>query len=241
MLGLLTCTFLVIHLAPGDPTAFFLQSDTDPRYAENLRRAYGLDQPIHIQYVKWLGSTVTGDLGISFSKHAPVASILLETVPKTLLLTSFALLFNFGIGIFLGLYSALRHRTRPDYFISIFALFIYSMPEFWLGLMLILWFALYIPVFPVSGMQSPLADYLPLLEHLWDIVQHMILPVFVLGVASAAATGRWFAASRRTQNVVFLIVVALVLVLTYIGLFARGPYWNLYWPWQEWPHLPTRI
>ncbi len=57
----------------------------------------------------------------------------------------------------------------------------------------------------------------------------------------AAAAGRWFAASRRTQNVVFLVIVAAVLVLTYVGLFARGPYWNLYWPWQEWPRLPTRI
>lgn len=195
LFGLLTCTFLVIHLAPGDPTSFFLQSDTDPRYAENLRRAYGLDEPIHIQYVKWLKSTVTGDLGISFSKHAPVSSILLETVPKTLLLTSFALLFNFLIGILLGLFSALRHRTRLDYFINMIALVIYSMPEFWLGLMLILWFTLYIPIFPVSGMHAPLADYLPMFEYLWDVVQHMVLPVFVLGVASAAATGRYMRGS----------------------------------------------
>ncbi len=82
------------------------------------------------------------------------------------------------------------------------------------------------------------------------LVGGIILPgllVTVLAVwpwldrSPAAAAGRWFAASRRTQNLVFLVVVALVLVLTYIGLFARGPYWNLYWPWQEWPHLPTRI
>lgn len=193
--GLLTVTFFIIHLAPGDPTSFFLQSDVDPKYAENLRRALGLDQPLLVQYWKWLGSTLSGDLGVSFSKHAPVRDILIDTIPKTLLLTSAALLLDFAVGIALGIVSALRRGTTLDRVMTVIALFLYSMPEFWLGLMLVLAFSGAIPLFPATGMQSPMADYLPPLEYVLDVLHHMVLPVFVLGIASAAATARYMRAS----------------------------------------------
>lgn len=193
--GLLTVTFFIIHLAPGDPTSFFLQSDVDPKYAENLRRALGLDQPLLVQYWRWLGSIFSGDLGVSFSKHAPVRDILLDTIPKTLLLTSAALLLDFTVGIALGILSALRRGTSLDRIMTVISLFLYSMPEFWLGLMLVLAFSGAIPLFPATGMQSPMADYLPPLEYVLDVLHHMVLPVFVLGIASAAATARYMRAS----------------------------------------------
>ena len=193
--GLLTVTFFVVHLAPGDPTSFYMQADVDPKYAENLRRAFGLDQPLLVQYWHWLGSVLTGDFGMSFSKHAPVRDILLETIPRTLLLTSAALLLDFVVGIFLGIVSALRRGTALDRTLSVAALFLYSMPEFWLGLMLILAFSGAIPLFPASGMQSPMADYLPPFAYALDVLHHMVLPVFVLGIASAAATARYMRAS----------------------------------------------
>jgi peptide/nickel transport system permease protein len=195
LFGLLSATFVVIHLAPGDPTTLYLQSDTDPQYAERLRHAYGLDAPLPVQYVRWMESVVTGDFGFSFGKHAPVAEILADAVPRTLLLTVAALVFNFAVGVALGVFSALRRGTRLDRFVNIASLFVYSMPEFWLGLMLILWLALALPIFPVSGLQSPLADDLPFLRHAWDVAQHLVLPVFVLGIASAAATARYMRGS----------------------------------------------
>lgn len=195
LFGLLTITFFIIRLAPGDPVSLYIQGDVDPHYAENLRKALGLADPVHIQYVKWLKSTLTGELGMSFSKHAHVSDILLDTIPNTILLTFFALIFNFLIGIGIGIITALKRGSKLDHSVNITSLFVYSMPEFWLGLMLILGVSLHLGLLPASGMHSPMAKYLSFPEYVWDVFQHMILPVFVLGVASAAATGRYMRGS----------------------------------------------
>ncbi|MBR9974763.1 MAG: ABC transporter permease [Bacteroidetes bacterium] len=195
LFGLLTITFFIIRLAPGDPVSLYVQGDVDPHYAEDLRAALGLSDPLPLQYVKWLKGTLTGELGVSFSKNAEVADILLETLPNTLLLTTFALLFNFVLGIGLGIITALKRGSGIDHTVNITSLFVYSMPEFWLGLMLILGVSLQLGVLPASGMHSPLAKYLSFPEYVWDVAQHMVLPVFVLGVASAAATGRYMRGS----------------------------------------------
>ncbi|MAT40292.1 MAG: diguanylate cyclase [Ectothiorhodospiraceae bacterium] len=195
LFGLLTITFFVIQLAPGDPTALYLQGDADPAIAERLRTNLGLDQPLHIRYVKWLGSAVTGELGVSFSKHKSVTAVLADTIPQTLLLTSFALLFNIALGVLLGVITAVKRGTKIDTITNVFSLILYSVPEFWLALMLILTFSEQIPIFPASGIHSPFADRLPTLHYLWDVIQHMVLPVFVLGIASAAATGRFLRGS----------------------------------------------
>ena len=195
LFGLLTFTFFIIRLAPGDPVTLYIPGDVDPMYAENLRNTLGLNDPVYVQYVKWLKSMVTGDLGVSFSMHAEVTSILAETIPNTLLLTFFALIFNFIIGIALGVLTALRRGTLTDHFANITSLFIYSMPEFWLGLMLILGVSLHLDLLPASGMHSPMAQFMSTWWYLVDLVEHMILPVFVLGVASAAATGRYMRGS----------------------------------------------
>lgn len=195
LFGLLTITFFIIRLAPGDPVSLYVQGDVDPHYAENLRVALGLNDPLPLQYVKWLKATLTGELGVSFSKNTEVAGILLETIPNTLLLTTFALLFNFALGIALGIITALKRGSGIDHTVNITSLFVYSMPEFWLGLMLILGVSLQLGILPASGMHSPLAKYLSFPEYIWDVAQHMVLPVFVLGVASAAATGRYMRGS----------------------------------------------
>ena len=195
LFGLLTLTFFIIRLAPGDPAAFYIQGNVSPEYAENLRNTLGLNDPLPLQYVKWLKGMLSGELGFSFSMHAPVTEILLDTIPNTLLLTFFALLFNFVIGVGLGVMTALKRGQVTDHLVNIFALFVYSMPEFWLGLMLILGVSEQLGWLPVSGIHSPVAAYLSWPEYIWDLIQHMILPVFVLGVASAAATGRYMRGS----------------------------------------------
>lgn len=195
LFGVLTLTFFIIRLAPGDPASIYISGDIDPAYADRLRHSLGLDQPLHVQYVQWLMATAQGEFGISFSKHAPVFDVVMETLPRTLLLTSAALALNFIIGIVMGIAAAIRRGKLQDHLIGLISLFLYSMPEFWLGLMLILALSLQLPIFPASGMHSPLATYLPAFEYALDVLQHMILPVFVLGIASAAATGRYMRGS----------------------------------------------
>jgi len=237
LFGLLTFTFFIIRLAPGDPVALYIQGDVDPMYAENLRNALGLNDPLPLQYVKWLKGMLTGELGVSFSKHAEVTRILAQTIPNTLLLTFFALVFNFFIGIALGVTTALKRGSATDHMVNITSLFVYSMPEFWLGLMLILGVSLHLDLLPASGMHSPMAHFLPTWHYLWDLVQHMILPVFVLGVASAAATGRYMRGSllevinqdyirtARAKGLSEMLVVgkhalrnALIPIITLLGL-----------------------
>lgn len=195
LFGLLTFTFFIVHLAPGDPVALYISSDIDPQYAENLRATLGLNDPLPVQYVKWLKGVLSGELGASFSMHDEVTNILARTIPNTLLLTSFALILNFALGIVIGITSALLRGRVLDHLINVVTLFLYSIPEFWLGLMLILGVSLNLDLLPASGMHAPLAKFLPFWEYAWDVVQHMILPVFVLGVASAAATGRYMRSS----------------------------------------------
>jgi peptide/nickel transport system permease protein len=195
LLGLLTVTFFIIHLAPGDPTSFYLQSSVDPKYGEHLRQALGLDKPLIVQYGIWLTGMVQGEFGLSFSKHQPVLRILKQTIPNTLLLTMVAFLFNFFLGICIGIITAVKRGTHIDRLVNFSALFVYSMPEFWLALMLILGVSLLAPAFPTSGLHAPLAEYLSPWDYAIDTVRHLLLPVFVLGIASAAATGKYMRGS----------------------------------------------
>ncbi len=193
--GLLTLTFFLIRLAPGDPVALYIESDVDPRIEAHLRESFGLNESLPVQYGKWLGAMMTGDFGISFRKHRPVIEVLEETIPKTILLTGAAFLINLLLGVLLGTLSAL-YKDRPlDRLIRQLMLVIYSMPGFWLSLMLILLVSLQLDLLPASQISSPNADLLSWPARILDVARHMILPVFVLGVGSATATGRYMRAS----------------------------------------------
>lgn len=193
--ALATLTFFLVRLAPGDPLAMYYNPEIDPSVMEAVRTRLGLDQPLHVQYVKWLGALFQGELGVSFKHHRPVAEILAETLPNTLLLTSLALLFDLGFGVLLGTLAAVRQYSWIDHTTSVIALFLYSMPGFWLGLMLIIVFALKLGWLPASQMQSVDAEFLPFLPRLWDQALHLVLPVFVLGIASAASVARYMRGS----------------------------------------------
>lgn len=197
LLGIATITFFVLHLAPGDPMDMFL----NPQYAKGkgldssielaLIKKYGLDQPIHVQYVKWLGNIVQGDFGESFRYRRPVADLMLERIPYTLQLAFLALLFDALIGISLGIISAVKQYSWWDKSVTIGSLILYSVPGFWLALMLVLVFSVNLDWFPTSQTRS--IDY-PLLsgvDQFLDRIWHLVIPVFVLGIASAASTARY--------------------------------------------------
>ncbi len=199
--GLLTVTFFLIRLAPGDPATFYLDPSIDPSAADQLRKNLGLDEPILVQYGKWLGvmppfeGVLQGQFGVSFSRHEPVLSILAEAARNTIILTGLALMVDLLIGISLGIVSALKRGRWLDKTISVVGLFFYSMPNFWLGLMLILIFSLWLGWLPASQMHSIGAERLSAFEYVQDFIAHMIMPVFVLGIASAASTVRYMRSS----------------------------------------------
>jgi len=201
LLGLLTITFFLIRLAPGDPATFYLDPSIDPSAADQLRKNLGLDEPLLVQYGKWLGvispfeGVLQGQFGTSFSRHEPVVAIIREAAWNTVVLTGAALLVDLLVGISLGIVSALRRGRWIDKTISVVGLFFYSMPNFWLGLMLILIFSLWLGWLPASQMHSIGAARLGTFEYIQDFIAHMIMPVFVLGIASAASTVRYMRSS----------------------------------------------
>ncbi len=195
LLGVATVTFLIVHLAPGDPMDMFFDhrnlGNTDPEVIELIRQKYGLDQPLHVQYVKWLGNLLQGDLGESFTHRRPVSALLAEAIPYTLQLTVLALLLDALVGIALGIFSAVKQYSVLDKTVTIGSLIIYSLPGFWLALMLVLVFSVNLGWFPTSQTRSLDYEFLSWFEKLADLAWHLVLPVFVLGIASAAGTARY--------------------------------------------------
>ncbi len=192
--GIATVTFFMMRLAPGDPLDMYLepqrQRQVDPEVIELLRQKYGLDQPIHVQYVRWLGNVLHGDFGESFRHRRPVSRLLAETIPYTLQLTVLAVLFDALIGITFGIISAVKQYSLLDKVVTLGSLIIYAVPGFWLALMLVLVFSVHLGWFPTSQTRSMDYDFLSAWGKIGDRQWHLVLPVFVLGIASAAGTAR---------------------------------------------------
>jgi peptide/nickel transport system permease protein len=197
LLGIATLVFFVIAIAPGDPTAAYLNPNMPAEVVEQLRRNFGLDQPIYIRYLRWLGSFFTGNFGYSFAQARPVADILLDALPNTLVLAGISLLLVFLVGIVIGVLQAVRQYSLVDGLLSLFSLFFYSMPPFWLALMLMLVFSLKAhewgwPIaLPATGVTSVDYDFLPAGARFLDRVAHLVLPVTTLTLALAAGVSRY--------------------------------------------------
>jgi peptide/nickel transport system permease protein len=195
LLGIATITFFIVHMAPGDPMDVYMEQryrgEVDPQVIELVRKKYGLDQPLHTQYIKWIGNILKGDLGESFRYHRPVTALLAERIPYTLQLAVLALLIDALLGIALGILSAVKQYSAVDKTVTLGSLIVYSIPGFWLALMLVLVFAVNLGWFPTSQTRSLDYELLSWGGKLLDRLWHLVLPVFVLGVASAAGTARY--------------------------------------------------
>ncbi|OQY27884.1 MAG: diguanylate cyclase [Candidatus Cloacimonetes bacterium 4572_55] len=195
ILGVLTVTFFVINLTPGDPLAMYVNPEISPGIREIMAERFGLNDPLPIRYFKWIKNFLTGDFGHSYSHNRPVKDVLFDAVPHTLLLSSTSLLLSIITGIAIGVVSALKKYTIYDHLVTVLSFFIYAMPSFWLALMLIIIFSLKLRLLPASNVRSIDADTLTLLPYLWNRVQHAILPVFVLAIGNAASKGRYMRSS----------------------------------------------
>lgn len=163
ILGVTVILFAIMHSLPGDPIELIIGTTgrVSPERIEQLRKAWGLDQPLYIQYFYWLAHFLQGDFGTSFAFHQPVSKLIVERIPYTLMLMLTSLVLAYILGIPLGMIAALRRGSWIDCFVISFATFFYSMPSFWLGLMLILVFGLYLGWFPISGYTGPSSLVLP--------------------------------------------------------------------------------
>jgi peptide/nickel transport system permease protein len=197
LIGIATIIFFVLRLAPGDPTTFYFNPNIPPDVIEQLRRNLGLDQPLHIQYFRWITSFFMGDFGYSFAQSRPVRDILIEVIPNTLMLTGSALVLVFVIGVLIGVLQAVKQYSIFDSTSSVVSLFFYSMPSFWLALMLMLVFSLKAhqwgwPIaLPPTGITSVDYEFMGFGEKIWDRVSHLILPVGTLTLALAAGVARY--------------------------------------------------
>ncbi len=197
LLGILTLTFVLMHAAPGDPTATYLTDNVSPEVVEQTRARLGLDEPVPVQYAKWITAFATGDFGRSYVGGEPeVRDKIGAALPNTLLLGLVSLAMIFVVGGLIGVIQAVRQYSVSDTTLTIGSLALYSMPGFWLGLMLQLavssgWWpdALSLPVSGMIDVRSH-SSMTPM-QQAFDVARHLVLPTVALGLASAAGIARY--------------------------------------------------
>ena len=177
--------FSLLHMIPGDPVDFIFATEdlTDPTVREDFEKILGLDKPLHVQYLLWIGKVLLGDFGESIHYHRSNLELIVERFPATILLTIFATLVSILISIPAGVIAAIRRNTASDYTAMSFALLGISIPNFWLGILLILAFSLYLPVLPASGYEASFTAP-------WTTLSYLILPSITLGTGMAAIVAR---------------------------------------------------
>ena len=175
--------FTLQKMLPGDPVLAMAGEERDPAVLSYLRDKYRLDDPLPLQYFAWIGQVVQGDFGISLRTDAPVTELIAQKLPVTLQLAAMAMVFALVIGIPAGILAAVYKGTAVDYGANVFALSGLSIPNFWLGIMLILLVSVEWKLLPASGYVSPSQD-------LWLSLKTVLMPAFVLGNALAATLMR---------------------------------------------------
>ena len=175
--------FLGVRALPGDPARTLAGEESDPATVAQIRHDYGLDQPMPVQYVRYVGHALSGDLGRSTRTGLPVVQTIGHALPVTLQLATFAIVIAVGIGIGAGVVAAVRRRSAAEWAANSVALLGLSVPNFWFGLMAVLVFAIAYPVLPASGFVSIVDDPV-------QSFRHLLLPAIVLGSALAAVIMR---------------------------------------------------
>jgi peptide/nickel transport system permease protein len=194
LLLLVSLVFALLHAVPGDPLNALAGGQVEHLTAEQrarLERVFGLDRPLGAQYLAWLAAAVRGDWGISISRQRPVARVIAEALPATVLLAVAAMAIEYALALPLGVWAARRRGAAPDRLARGLGLLLYALPGFWIALMAVYVFAYLVPIFPASHAADPGAAALPPLERLADRLHHLALPALVLGASTAGGTLRY--------------------------------------------------
>jgi peptide/nickel transport system permease protein len=226
--------FMLIHLSPGDPALILLGEDRSPEAIAAIHEQLGLDKPLYVQYLTWIGRIAHGDLGRSISTHQPVSIAIGERLPATLELGGVALIWSLLVAIPLGTIAAVRRGSLADHVASGVTVGGVSIPNFFIGIVLIFVLSVSLHLFPFGG-------YVPFIQDPFENLRHIVLPAIALGTAGAAINMRFTRSSMievlkndyiRTarakgaswQRVVFVHALknALIPVVTIVGLQIGG-------------------
>ena len=193
-LGITLITFAVIHLAPGEPVE--MQTAMNPKVSaearERMRTFYGLDKPLHVQYLSWLKRMSSLDFGRSFAPdNRQVIDKISERIPITLALSIIALLLEFGLAIPIGIFAATRQDTLLDKGITVFVFVGFAVPMFWLALLLMYLFGVKLGWLPISGLHSLDSESYGTIRWLWDMLKHLVLPIAIATFGSLAGLSRY--------------------------------------------------
>ncbi|MCA1033725.1 MULTISPECIES: nickel ABC transporter permease [Bacillus] len=180
LLGVTLIVFLIMQMVPGDPAALVAGEGATDAQVDSIRHELGLDQPVLVQYAKYVGDVVQGDLGESIRTSRPVLDEILVRLPITLELAFWSILITVILGVIIGIIAATKQNSFTDVGLMMVALLGVSLPNFWLGLILILYFSVELQWFPVAG---------------WGTFSHIILPALTLGTGGAAIVARMTRAS----------------------------------------------
>jgi peptide/nickel transport system permease protein len=196
LLGVSIICFAMLKRAPGDPVAVMMAearatgATLTQADRERLRQQYGLDRPVYVQYLDWLGQVSRGNFGMSSRMNAPVSGVIMQRLPNTLKLTATALILTLVIALPLGILSAVKQYSRLDYFLTTFNFIGISIPQFWLALMLLYFFGVYLGWLPVRGMGSVQVEP-GIWNQIKDTVTHYILPVTSVTLVGLAGYMRY--------------------------------------------------
>lgn len=244
LIGITLVSFIVIHLAPGEPTD--MQTQLNPKAGvelqNRLRQQYGLDKPLHEQYLVWLGRMVRLDFGESFSTDSrPVLEKISERLPITILINVLSIGLILALAVPIGIVSATRQNSLFDRGTTVFVFLGFAMPAFWLALLLMDWLGVRLGLFPISGLVSLGHEYLSWPARLWDVIHHLLLPVFVSAFGGLAGFSRYmrsnmlevirqdYILTARAKGLSERVVIykhalrnALLPVITILGLSVPG-------------------
>lgn len=193
LLGISLLSFLIMHLAPGDPASLNVAMNTkvDPSYIQRLQAFYGINDPLYIQYWHWLKKMCLLDFGVSFKDNRLVMEVILERLPATLLLSGLSLILLYLIAVPLGVAAAYYQNSFFDRMVAVVTFIGYSAPGFWISLLLMLLFGVTWGILPVSGMTGTNAEYLPWYGKVWDLIVHLLMPLFVTTYGGLAGVSRY--------------------------------------------------
>ncbi len=185
-------TFVVVKVVPGDPAQLILGTEAPPEALADLRVQLGLDRPLPLQYLSWLGGVLRGDLGVSLRHGRPVAALIAERLPVTLSLATLSLILAVLLAVPLGVLAAVRQHSALDYGVLVFAQAGLALPSFWIGILLILFFALSLRWLPSGG-------YVPWGENPLGALRSLAMPVLALGLPVAGVLARLVRASMLEE------------------------------------------
>ena len=188
LLGITMITFAAYNLAPGDPISAMIDPSVPvaPEVLEKMKEDLGLNKPVYVRYVIWLKEALRGNLGYAYNSSTPVLKKIGDRLPATLALTTSAMLLAIGLGVPLGVYSALRQYSALDYVLTFFAFVAVSIPAFFFALGIIYIFSVRLGLFPVQGLRDPDAA-----NQVLDFLRHLALPATALGLERIAGFQRY--------------------------------------------------